>query len=91
MIVTRWRESNHREIRKPRIQNPAEKRTETRGRRTRDNVSKENPDFSEPIFVEIIVGQTFVRFLRCWLQACMATSVKGTIMVKINQMSSIFT
>ena len=38
-------ESNQREIRKPRIQNPTEKIIETRGRRTRDNASKEKPDF----------------------------------------------
>ena len=39
----RWK--NLREMRKPRIQNPAEKMIVTRGRKTRDNVSKENPDF----------------------------------------------
>ena len=41
----RAKESYQRESRKPRIQNPAENRRDTRGRRSRDNVAKEKPDF----------------------------------------------
>ena len=43
--IKRRKEPNQRESRKPRIQNPAEKMIETRGRRMRDNVAKEKLDF----------------------------------------------
>ena len=93
-----WHENNEeedhlRESRRPRIQKPAEKMIETMGRKRRDIVAKEPKDFRgfELISVETIVVGTTLCLLRCWLQACMATSMKGTIMVKIIHMSIIFT
>ena len=69
----------------PTNQNPIEKKTETRGRRYWDNVATEK---GVSFFAKLMVGE-ILRFLRCWLRACMATSAKGTIMAKIIQMSSI--
>ena len=69
----------------PTNQNPIEKNTETSGRRYWDNVATEK---GVSFFAKLMVGE-ILRFLRCWLRACMATSAKGTIMAKIIQMSSI--